>query len=65
MDKYAKFRNNKKAKSWRLLTLTPPFFMLRKVSASIRNGVTKLVSENDDSSDIKDKNHNLHIWGGY
>jgi len=37
--------------------------MLRKVAASIRNGVTKLVSKSDDSSDIKDKNHNLHIWG--
>jgi hypothetical protein len=29
--------------------------MLRKVALSIKNGFTKLVSENDDYSDIKDK----------
>ena len=30
---------------------------------SVKDGVTKLVSENDDYSDIEDENQNLHLWG--
>ena len=30
---------------------------------SQKDGVTKLVSENDDYSDIEDENQNLHLWG--
>ena len=30
---------------------------------SQKNGVTKLISDNDDYQDIKDKNQDLHLWG--
>ena len=30
---------------------------------SQKNGITKLVSENEDYPDIEDEEQNLHFWG--
>lgn len=30
---------------------------------SVKDGITKLISENDDYPDIEDEDQNLHLWG--
>ena len=30
---------------------------------SVKNGITKLISDNDDYDDIEDADQNLHFWG--